>query len=185
MTTTHAKVGQRGKQLLREWFLQNAEAELATAFLSYHWFSNCCLMTAATARTTPCSRTVVLFLTLTCCCSSFCWNLGSSVVRGAFSLVSGFFCVYDLCCWSCALISEATRKQILSVLLKKGKWRQELEHRWFFFILTLCSVSAVSSEFEYDTHVNAHTITCLFVGRFTLISIFFPHWFPVGCGLRM
>lgn len=44
----------RCKQLLSEWFLQNAQAELLELLLSYHWLSNCCFVTVPTL--------------LSCCC---------------------------------------------------------------------------------------------------------------------
>lgn len=123
-------------------------------------------------RTTLCSGTVAFFLNLTCCSGSFCSICGSSQRAGGKpGWFQGFICVYDLCCWSCALISGATRKQILSVLLKKGKWRQELEHRWFSrpnLVQQICYRLWIWTWHSFCTHNNL--TVC---GRFTPISRFF------------
>lgn len=170
MATAHARLA-RGKRLFWEQLLQNPQAELAAAFLSYHWFSNCCLMTVMTAGITPCSRTVCVLFDLDVSFQTFLLKLG--VIPAAWCLlVAVRVC---LCLTSAVDLVRWSVKQQGS-RFSQFCWRKGSDDRnWNiadFLVLILCSTSAIGSEFELNPHVNAHTITWLFVGRFTLISSF-------------
>lgn len=165
MTATHARLAGQADGFCESDFCRMLKLNFAAAFLSYHQ------IVALRLQEQHCAAGLV---------SSFWpWRVSPAVSVETWGHPSGplhprwfrgVFCVHDLCCYFTDQRTRLTRKQILSVLLKKGKWRQELEHRWFFFVLNSCNMSAISSEIEDDTHVNAHKITWLFVGYF--------HFFP-------
>lgn len=159
----------RCKQLLSEWFLWNAQAELSAAFLSYHW-----LQIVALGRIQQSLVSSQFCMKAFDCREhehhSYCchkshmlqdfpfWDLGATFQQFLLKLRdipeyswilsgSAFSCVSGMCCKSCALVNEVIRKQSLSVLLKKVKWQQELELCWFSHP-KFTQNAAISSEFK-------------------------------------